>query len=55
MTYEEFKAAYNNAFDNMMKYKPSECGAGHYANKMAELADKYPAHELSMEAELDAA
>lgn len=45
MTYEEFKAEYTKLFNAMMSYTPDQVGAGHYAEKMADLADAYPEFE----------
>lgn len=42
MDYEEFKTVYINTFKTMMNYKPTECGASVFAEKLAELADEYP-------------
>ena len=51
MTYEEFKTAYIRAFKAMMSYKPTEVGSGHFAEKMADLADEYPEYAEKVEAE----
>ena len=51
MTYEEFKIAYTNAFKSMMRYKITEIGSGHFAEKMAELADAYPDFADQVESE----
>lgn len=53
MTYEEFKVEYEYLFRTMMSYDPNEVGSGHYAEKMADLADKYPEFEERFEKELD--
>lgn len=42
MNYQEFSVAYNKAFTEMMKYKPNEIGSAVFAEKMADLSDKYP-------------
>jgi hypothetical protein len=43
MEYEEFKAEYTRLFKVMVSYTPNEVGSDIYAEKMATLADKYPA------------
>ena len=55
MTYAEFKTAYTDAFNRMISYKPNECGSVYYAEKMADLADAYPAFEAQLEEEGEAA
>ena len=55
MTYEEFKTAYTNAFNNMAKYKVDEVGSSYFAEKMADLSDAYPEFEARLEAELEVA
>lgn len=42
MNYNEFLAAYTDAFRRMMSYSPDEVGSSHYARIMADLADEYP-------------
>lgn len=42
MTYEEFKAEYIKTFNLMMQYSPNQAGSSVYAEKLADLADKYP-------------
>jgi hypothetical protein len=54
MTYVEFKIQYNKFFITMTKYHPNEIGSSIYAEKMADLAEKYPEFEVRLEAELDA-
>ena len=51
LTYEEFKSAYIRAFKSMMSYKPTEVGSGHFAEKMADLADAYPEYAEKVKAE----
>lgn len=51
MSYEEFKTLYVATFKTMMSYSPNEVGAGIYAEKLAELADKYPAFTERVEHE----
>lgn len=41
MTYEAFKTEYRKLFKAMMCYSPDQVGAGHFAEKMADLADEY--------------
>lgn len=53
MNYKEFKVAYTSIFNRMMSYKPTECGASIYAEKLAFLADSYPDFESQMENELE--
>lgn len=55
MTYAEFKTAYTDAFNRMVAYKIGECGSDFYADKLADLADAYPAFESQLETELEAA
>ena len=45
MTYEEFKAAYVEAFTEMQKYTVDQAGSGHFAQKLADLSDAYPDFE----------
>ena len=52
MTYEEFKTTYTDTFNRMMSYKPNECGASYYAEKLAELAESNPEFELKLESEM---
>jgi len=48
MTYEEFKAAFNEAFKNAAKYEAGQIGYRIAVDRMAELADLYPAFEERM-------
>lgn len=52
MTYEEFKVEYTKAFKAMMSYTPGQVGAGHFAEKMADLSDEYPEFEERFEEEM---
>ena len=52
MTFSEFKAAYTAVFDIMMSYTPDEVGSLIYAEKMAQLADDYPAWAEAVEEEI---
>jgi|SaaInlStandDraft_4_1057021.scaffolds.fasta_scaffold584828_1 hypothetical protein len=49
MTFMEFKAAYTALFDIMMSYTPDEVGSLIYAEKMAVMADTYPAWAEAVE------
>ena len=42
MSFNEFKKAYETAFQNSNKYTPDEVGSKHYTDQMAELADAHP-------------
>jgi hypothetical protein len=53
-SYEDFKKEYSDAFNQSMKYKPSEIGSREFTQKMADLADKHPEHLERLEAEQDA-
>jgi hypothetical protein len=53
LTYDQFKKSYGDAFQAMNRYTPEEVGSGHYAEKMAELADAYPEHMAKLDAEQD--
>lgn len=52
MTYEEFKVEYTKLFKAAMSYSPDQVGSGHFAEKMADLADAYPEFEERLEDEL---
>ena len=52
--YEEFSRQYRSLFQTMGQYKPSEAGSGIYAEKMAALAEAYPAFLSRLEQEEDA-
>jgi hypothetical protein len=51
MTYDEFKAAYTRAFHSAMQYTPNQVGSRTFTDRMAELADTYPAFLDQLEAE----
>ena len=53
MTYDEFRGEYKRLFDEMAKYSPNEAGAGHFAEKMAELADQHPKWAEQVENEVE--
>jgi hypothetical protein len=42
MTFDEFKAAYLDAFKRMMSYTSDQIGSLTYAEKMAALSDAHP-------------
>ena len=52
MDYEAFKAEYTKIFKRMMGYSPDQVGSGHFAEKLADLADEYPEFEERLEAEV---
>ena len=54
MSYEEFKKAYTECFDLMMKYSPDQIGARIYSERMAELSDEYPEFEERLLSEIEA-
>lgn len=51
MSYEDFKTLYIATFKTMMEYSPNEVGSTIYAEKLADLADKYPAFTERVENE----
>lgn len=51
MTFEQFREIYLATFRKAMSYAPTECGAGIYAEHLAELADKYPEFAKRCEAD----
>ena len=51
MNFDEFLAEYRRLFKLMMGYTPNECGSAVYAEKMAELSDKYPEYTERTELE----
>ena len=51
MTYEQFKAKYEDVFKRMMQYSPDQAGAVVYAEELASLADEFPEYEMMLEAE----
>ncbi len=51
MTFEEFSKAYRATFAAMMRYSPNEVGSVVYAEKLAILADAYPAWAEQVENE----
>lgn len=42
LTYDEFKTEYHRLFNEMMKYGPDQIGSKEFADRMAELSDRYP-------------
>ena len=42
-TFEEFAAAYRATFARMMQYSPNQVGSAIYVERLAALADQYPA------------
>ena len=53
ITYEEFAKQYEDAFKRGDKYRPDQAGFNIYAEKMAELADKYPEYLERFEREVE--
>jgi len=51
MTYEEFKTEYTKLFMAMNRYTLREVGSKINAERMADLADMYPAYEEMLENE----
>lgn len=51
LSYEEFSKQYKELFNLMMKYSPKEAGSQIYAEKMADLSDKYPEYAKRIEGE----
>ena len=45
LSYDEFKAQYEQAFSEGSKYKPSQIGSVEWMDRMAALAEKYPEFE----------
>ena len=54
LTYDQFAAAYEQAFKSAQQYKPSEVGSQIFTEKMAKLADEYPEHLARLETQLEA-
>ena len=52
MTLEEFKVEYVGLFNSMMQYSPEQVGSDVFAEKMAVLADMYPAYAEIVESEI---
>jgi len=54
LTYEQFKAEYENALQQGFKYTPKNAGFNMWSEQMANLADAYPEYEKRIDAEADA-
>ena len=51
MTYEEFKAEMQRLLNKAFQYTCDQAGSGHYAEKMADLAEAYPEYEERLDNE----
>ncbi len=51
MTYDEFKSEMTTMFKQAMKYTPMQAGSRIWTDRMADLADEYPAYDAQLEDE----